>query len=270
MRIKNTTTSRGRGFTLIELLVVIAIIAILAAILFPVFAKARERAQTTACLSNMKQLGLSLTMYTDDHNERLPGNKDALAGHSLNTGNKLGWMDPAAGVNWAASIFPYVKSLDIYLCPTSMPRQQLNNGSGVGNPDTDMARASGAGNTSYILNGVVSNKALTQVKNPAGTIFLQEMLSRTCTAQVRPVLENAAIPRIYVGVDYWLYSNVHNEGGNLAFCDGHAEYQRKSAMTYEEFGFPPELNRRNPRTHLLTGDWDTVNGGYATRWYSSF
>ncbi|PIY51745.1 MAG: hypothetical protein COZ06_04120, partial [Armatimonadetes bacterium CG_4_10_14_3_um_filter_66_18] len=58
-----------RGFTLIELLVVIAIIAILAAILFPVFAKAREKARQTACLSNLKQLGLSIIMYANDYDE---------------------------------------------------------------------------------------------------------------------------------------------------------------------------------------------------------
>ena len=68
------TTRKPLGFTLIELLVVIAIIAILAAILFPVFAQAREKARGTVCLSNLKQLGLSILMYAQDYDEVLPGN----------------------------------------------------------------------------------------------------------------------------------------------------------------------------------------------------
>lgn len=63
---------RSRGFTLIEILVVVAVIALLAAILFPVFARARENARRAACQSNMKQLGLGLLQYTQDHDERLP------------------------------------------------------------------------------------------------------------------------------------------------------------------------------------------------------
>src|SRR5205085_11459278 len=65
-------TCRGRGFTLIELIVVIAIIAILAAILFPIFAQAREQARKTACTSNIRQIGMALSMYVQDHDERLP------------------------------------------------------------------------------------------------------------------------------------------------------------------------------------------------------
>jgi prepilin-type N-terminal cleavage/methylation domain-containing protein/prepilin-type processing-associated H-X9-DG protein len=88
---------RNKGFTLIELLVVIAIIAILAAILFPVFAKARSRAQTTACMSNMKQLGSAFRMYADDYNDQI--------------GRKY-W-------EWHVDIMPYVKSVDVFVCPTS-------------------------------------------------------------------------------------------------------------------------------------------------------
>src|SRR6187401_2471405 len=108
---------RRRGFTLIELLVVIAIIAILAAILFPVFAQARAKARQSACLSNMKQLGTGLTMYAQDWDETLPLNDY--------NGNGLaplpGWRDPRAGDSWASGIYPYVKNLQIYVCPEAVP-----------------------------------------------------------------------------------------------------------------------------------------------------
>jgi prepilin-type N-terminal cleavage/methylation domain-containing protein/prepilin-type processing-associated H-X9-DG protein len=94
--------STRKGFTLIELLVVIAIIAILAAILFPVFAKAREKARQSSCANNMKQLGLGIVMYTQDFDEKLPYGQ---ANSSTD----------AAG--WAAQIFSEIKSTGVYKCP---------------------------------------------------------------------------------------------------------------------------------------------------------
>jgi prepilin-type N-terminal cleavage/methylation domain-containing protein/prepilin-type processing-associated H-X9-DG protein len=93
-----------KGFTLIELLVVIAIIAILAAILFPVFASAREKARQTSCASNEKQLGLGLIQYVQDYDGIWPAFK-------RNTGSN--------STQWQASIYPYVKSAGIYLCPSN-------------------------------------------------------------------------------------------------------------------------------------------------------
>lgn len=91
-----------KAFTLIELLVVIAIIAILAAILFPVFAQAREKARQTACASNLKQLGLAIIQYTQDYDELAP------VGSSWGSG---------LGVGWAGQLLPYTKSTGILACP---------------------------------------------------------------------------------------------------------------------------------------------------------
>ncbi|PQV64880.1 prepilin-type N-terminal cleavage/methylation domain-containing protein [Abditibacterium utsteinense] len=98
--------SLQRGFTLIELLVVIAIIAILAAILFPVFGRARENARKISCLSNMKQIGLGVLQYTQDYDERLPMRQyDGSPNGDANT--------------WRRVIFPYVKSTQLFSCPSN-------------------------------------------------------------------------------------------------------------------------------------------------------
>jgi prepilin-type N-terminal cleavage/methylation domain-containing protein/prepilin-type processing-associated H-X9-DG protein len=88
-----------RAFTLIELLVVIAIIAILAAILFPVFAKAREKARTSSCQSNLKQIGVATMQYVQDNDERLPKSNGLAA-------------------RWASGIDPYLKSTQVLVCPS--------------------------------------------------------------------------------------------------------------------------------------------------------
>ena len=150
MKYKSTNISDShseRGFTLIELLVVIAIISILAAILFPAFATAREKARQTSCISNLKQLGLAVLQYTQDNDEYLPGVADGPQGEcaSYNAATGVcsgpvsgGWVQEDyydtlnAGINKSpASVFdvskgalyPYVKSKQVYVCPDDMQGQ---------------------------------------------------------------------------------------------------------------------------------------------------
>ncbi|MBC8141852.1 MAG: DUF1559 domain-containing protein [Armatimonadetes bacterium] len=101
MKNQKNRTVRG-GFTLIELLVVIAIIAILAAILFPVFAQAREKARAASCLSGTKQLGLAIMQYNQDFDESMPWGSNLLG----------------TGCGWAGQIYPYTKSAGVYVCPS--------------------------------------------------------------------------------------------------------------------------------------------------------
>ena len=128
---------RKRGFTLIELLVVIAIIAILAAILFPVFAKAREKARTASCQSNLKQIGLAFAMYKNDYDETAPG-------YNFSGG-------------WVTVLQPYTKNSQIFVCPSKSGSNvsgytmnvQLHNkkDAAVGNVSEVVHATDGLGNT---------------------------------------------------------------------------------------------------------------------------
>ena len=102
----------GRGFTLIELLVVIAIIAILAAILFPVFARARENARASACQSNLKQIGLGMLQYSQDYDENY-----VAPFYGSNQGNNTA-TDGVNSWKWMDAIYPYVKNEQIFNCPS--------------------------------------------------------------------------------------------------------------------------------------------------------
>ena len=111
---RNRGTTRveggGSGFTLIELLVVVAIIALLVAILFPVFERARENAHRTTCQSNLKQLGLAFIQYEQDFDERFPQGYWTPAGTLIKT-----------SVNWGADIYPYVRTNQLFICPDDTP-----------------------------------------------------------------------------------------------------------------------------------------------------
>lgn len=164
---------RTKGFTLIELLVVIAIIAILAAILFPVFAKARERAKTTACISNEKQIGTACMTYADDNDGTYPVNRRPVVG-----GN---WT-------WKRAIFPYVNSYETFKCPSVTEYNALNPENGARGDESNTLPAyrndkSQWMPTSYGYSGgfffetgaggsTQRPRRLSEVKNPAGTLFI--------------------------------------------------------------------------------------------------
>jgi prepilin-type N-terminal cleavage/methylation domain-containing protein/prepilin-type processing-associated H-X9-DG protein len=200
---------RVSGFTLIELLVVIAIIAILAAILFPVFAQARESARKTSCLSNMKQLGTATMMYVQDYDGAYP----------------LAWYErPQYGFDTV--LFPYIKNYQVYECPSNKVTARIWSGY------TKLGVGPIPG--SYALNGDLTARngtggqraGLTEsaVQNPAETIFITEIWDTRGKAKQGPEHEiftqnkNAVCDRIPF--------NIHQGGSNFTFCDGHAKWQR--------------------------------------------
>jgi prepilin-type N-terminal cleavage/methylation domain-containing protein/prepilin-type processing-associated H-X9-DG protein len=123
--LRQGTSSPRRGFTLIELLVVIAIIAILAAILFPVFAQAREKARSSTCLSNQKQLGTAMSMYIQDYDERFPNWRTVVPKSADHPNGKITWVE---------NMQPYAKNKNIWLCPSdniSAEAKELGLGGGT-------------------------------------------------------------------------------------------------------------------------------------------
>lgn len=239
------------GFTLIELLVVIAIIAILASILFPVFGRARENARRTSCLSNGKQLGLAIMQYTQDYDERFP------QGRSANNAQK----NP-----WNRTIYPYVKSVQVFVCPSkadniSQNGAQITNQTNYFSPDLvnwDVEGPSSPGAwgansnvmrwaddppTSYFSGGV----SVASVPSAAGTTLLVETAYvATLTAanaqdpkswadiQNRATDYAVTFPTRHDGTQY-AYGNLtnqtrpvgrHFDGVNVVYCDGHVKWQR--------------------------------------------
>jgi len=194
-----------KGFTLIELLVVIAIIAILAAILFPVFARAREKARQTSCLSNAKQLALATIMYADDYDQTFPF---------------AVFCPPGNYYYWHEAIGPYLKNEQIKLCPSVRRAIGIDYGYNYGGwntPDTgggiDDAGLGYQADGTHEAFGTVSEA---MIYEPASTIMLGDARDNTDEAGYLgpPGHKKEYVPK------------PHNGGANVAFIDGHAKWYK--------------------------------------------
>jgi len=192
-----------RGFTLIELLVVIAIIAILAAILFPVFARAREKARQTSCLNNLKELGLGAIMYAQDYDEfhpycyfiAAPGFDDGVS---------------REGYTMMSGLMPYVKNAQIFKCPSLKSANTTYTHTNNVQIVSDYSFS-----CYYVWSGGATNAALRDETfenvDPSAVVMMSSYTGGYRT-----------------WVPYWTQPYEHNDGANITFADGHAKWVSKS------------------------------------------
>lgn len=240
--------SKTSGFTLIELLVVIAIIAILAAILFPVFAQAREKARAIACMSNMKQLGLATALYVQDNDERL-------FFRSVKPGGNTGAARLAAQavapttlaynqIQWWNDLMPYVKTNGVFSCPDD-PVKGL---SADANGNSTIPR-------SYVASNTAESLSLAQIDDPVDTIVITEKwgyvddghgpkgTKQNTETWMEPfdgdecmlgsdnnTMGNCLDPQPGFPVGMVKMANWHSGGMNNAFYDGHAKWLQPTTI----------------------------------------
>ena len=217
-----------KGFTLIELLVVIAIITILAAILFPVFAKVREKGRQTACLSNLKQLGLGVQMYNQDYDGQYPW----VAG---DCGGELGIQFVCASGTelLKTNINSYLKNDQIWRCPSAENSAvTLKDGSTTFQDYSINALLTGGRYTSGTYPYPTAIVGDTQVVEPSKTLLMFERnKTRSSIGSDSTDLAQAdsgswGCSGVSCGYSKVVSSRQHNDGANLAFCDGHAKWQK--------------------------------------------
>jgi prepilin-type N-terminal cleavage/methylation domain-containing protein/prepilin-type processing-associated H-X9-DG protein len=187
---------RRRGFTLIELLVVIAIIAILAAILFPVFARAREKARQASCMSNHKQVALACLMYAQDYDERLPQYWYTGASGISGFWQQFGYTG-ACYECALVTTYPYVKNMQLTVCPSQ-----------------DIGRL-GHGSIAFQCN--FQRVKLAQIKAPVDGPMIFD-------ANCHWVNPYAGLPAFNVCNGGRIANTRHNEGMNIGFADGHVKW----------------------------------------------
>ena len=206
---------KRQAFTLIELLVVIAIIAILAAILFPVFAKAREKARQSSCSSNVKQLNLGILQYAQDYDEALPPRYYSVAG---------------TGMDWVANfVYPYVKNAQVYICPSTKDYSVGYNQDYL--PYKSLGAVQSPAETLTLADvkrclGTAGNYFDRHIDNPGNTYYFptQPVQMAPDDTDINPVTGDQTYAQRPRGV--------HNGGCNVGWVDGHVKWMQTTQFFY--------------------------------------
>jgi prepilin-type N-terminal cleavage/methylation domain-containing protein/prepilin-type processing-associated H-X9-DG protein len=246
---------KRRGFTLIELLVVIAIISILAAILFPVFESAREKARSISCLSNQKQIGIAVLQYVQDYDECYPQEHPSDANPAVDDND--GQLEGTDFGSPFEKIIPYIEkenslgtsaeSEQLYVCPDDPDPYavQLNaHLLSMGQPSCTSTEPV-PGVTSYLINAYfLFGATLSKINLPSTTIYAVERNNEFCDVHVHPWLGEIFDVKGYTGAiegdvptpsttcvpepdtDFAISSERHTKGSNYLFADGHAKWQQ--------------------------------------------
>lgn len=223
---------RRHAFTLIELLVVIAIIAILAAILFPVFAQAKEAAKKTQCISNGRQVGIALMLYLNDNDDRYPQEHPDTSNPVVDDAN--GQMESIDYGSPFDKILPYVASKDtsktgLYICPTDNdPHGKTlldSSGNCIG---SDPAAPPPGPLSSYILNAYyLFGLTEGQITEPARSIYVSERRNSFCDVHYHPWMSEVELPSSTTDQTnpISIAFNRHGNGSNGMYADGHARWK---------------------------------------------
>jgi prepilin-type N-terminal cleavage/methylation domain-containing protein/prepilin-type processing-associated H-X9-DG protein len=210
------------GFTLIELLIVIAIIAILAAILFPVFARARENARRASCQSNLKQIALATIQYTQDYDEKFPNQGWA--------GGSNPWFETPA---W--QLYPYTRSSQIFVCPSkSGPAPSSTTGGNVGY-GFNLVGAYGSSTDNYDISPIQDPNSTAGMSRPAETMMAMD----ASVPWIDSFFSFTSYPTYLWGVNsdprFQTQRSKHLATVNIAYADGHVKAMRPSMLKWSNF-----------------------------------